>query len=91
MCPVPKAVYVREDKLYFDCCSWIGGDSLSRMSSVDVVYLNPIEPWIRIRTTDGTAIVFTAATQVEADTFVHQLRSAVKAAKTRYGPTGSEF
>ena len=88
-CPTPRAVYARENKLYFDCCTCIGGYALGNISSVDVVrgatilvgyrgiFLNP---GVRIKGTDGTTIAFTAE-NTEVDTFVHQLRSAVQAAK----------
>lgn len=87
-----KPVYVRSDELYFDCCSCItGGYPLQLISSIDVVrgatilvgrkgiFLNP---GVRIKGSDGTTIAF-SATSPEVDVFVHQLRSAVDAAKAK--------
>lgn len=88
-CPTPRPVYVRNDKLYFDCCSCIGGYALDKISSVDVVRGATIlvgyrglflDPGVRIKGSDGTTIAFTAQ-NTEVATFVHQLTSAVQAAK----------
>lgn len=87
-----KPVYVRSDELRFDCCPCIiGGYPLRLISSIDVVrgatilvgrkgiFLNP---GVRIKGSDGTTIAF-SATSPEVDVFVHQLRSAVDAAKAK--------
>lgn len=90
MCPTPRAVYVRREKLYFDCCACaVGGFPLSKISSVDVVRGATIlvghrglflDPGVRIKGNDGTSIAFTAP-NAEVDMFVLQLRSAVATAR----------
>ena len=91
-CPTPRAVYVREDKLYFESCTCVaGGYPLERITSADVVrgatilvghrglFLNP---GIRVKGNDGTVIAFSAPNS-EVDMFVLQLRSSVAAVKER--------
>ena len=90
MCPTPRAVYVRRDKLYLDCCAGVvGGFPLRKISSVDVVRGATIlvghrglflDPGVRIKGSDGTSIAFTAP-NAEVNMFVLHLRSAVAAAK----------
>ena len=92
ICPTPRAVYVRREKLYLDWCACaVGGFPLSKISSVDVVRGDTIlvgdrglflDPGVRIKGSDGTAIAFTAP-NAEVDMFVLQLRSAVAAAKDK--------
>ena len=89
-CPTPKPVYVRGNQLRFDCCSCIfGGYPLHRVTSIDIVRGGTIlvghqgiflNPGVRIKGSDGTTIAFTAS-NIDVDIFVHQLRSAVDAAK----------
>ena len=85
-------MYVRREKLYLDwrACA-VGGFPLSKISSVDVVRGATIlvgdrglflDPGVRIKGSDGTAIAFTAP-NAEVDMFVLQLRSAVAAAKDK--------
>ena len=75
-----KAVYVREDKLHFDCCLYGPGYPLTSISKIDILGTN-----VRICGNDGRVIGLSTSSYHtdEADRFVSRLQSAVDAAKAK--------
>ena len=92
-CPCPKAVYVQDDVLDFDCCR--GGCfayPLRNISSVELVHgLNisiqmnrpplHLNNGVLVRGNDGTIIVFSVPE--EAEKIVQQLQSVVESAQKK--------
>ena len=84
----PKAVYVLNDKIYFDCCTGcIGGYPLHNITSAEVardVTVN-IPAWssfylnqgVKITGSDGTVIAFLGG-EGEVENFVQDLNTAMK-------------
>ena len=87
----PKAVYVRDDKIYFDCCTGcIGGYPLQNITVAEVardVTVNfpargnyssfYLNPGVKITGSDGTIIAFSGE-EGEVEKFVRDLNKAME-------------
>lgn len=83
----PQAVYVRDDKLQFDCCCF-GGYPLTSITKIDIFATT-----VRICVNDGTIIGFTTSSYHvdETDEFVRRLQAAVNEAKAKSGSFNKPF
>ena len=100
----PKAVYVRDDKLYYDCCAGcVGGYPLRSITSAEAVsgvtvnlpqngrYSSfYLNPGVKIVGADGTIIAFSGA-QGEVERFVDQLKESIESCRQKLAPKPAEI